>query len=215
MRVGLYARVSTTKVEQETSLKRQLEELQQLADEWDVEVVKKYYDTSSGYDMDREGLLNLLDLVKRSELDAVFVTDDTRLGRGHAKMAVIHELKKADVAIYTVKEKKTLEMSESDEMVLDIVAIVEEYQRKLHNLKIKRGMKKAVEKGYRPQDHLQSNDSGGRKRKQAPIEEIIRLKDSGLTFYEVAATLRGFGYDVSKATVHRRYREYMKKTVTH
>jgi hypothetical protein len=32
-----------------------------------------------------------------------------------------------------------------------------------------------------------------------------------LTFSEIAATLRGFGYNVSKATVHRRYQEYIEK----
>lgn len=45
-----------------------------------------------------------------------------------------------------------------------------------------------------------------------PVEEIIRLRDNGLTFQEIAATMRGFGYQVSKATVHRRYREYMEET---
>ncbi|MEH7664509.1 recombinase family protein, partial [Bacillus velezensis] len=31
-------------------------------------------------------------------------------------------------------------------------------------------------------------------------------------FAEIAATLRGFGYDVSKATVHRRFQEYFADT---
>ncbi|MCY7891410.1 recombinase family protein, partial [Bacillus spizizenii] len=31
---------------------------------------------------------------------------------------------------------------------------------------------------------------------------------------EIAATLRGFGYDVSKATVHRRYQEYIENDET-
>jgi hypothetical protein len=35
------------------------------------------------------------------------------------------------------------------------------------------------------------------------------LRHNGLTFAEIAATLSGFGYPVSKATVHRRYREYV------
>lgn len=44
-----------------------------------------------------------------------------------------------------------------------------------------------------------------------PIDEIVRLRKNNLTFAEIAATLRGFGYDVSKATVHRRYQEYVKQ----
>lgn len=41
-----------------------------------------------------------------------------------------------------------------DTMLLEILAIVEEYQRKIHNAKIKRGMKRAVENGYRPEKIL-------------------------------------------------------------
>ena len=41
-------------------------------------------------------------------------------------------------------------------MVLKIVAMVEEYQRKLHNIKIKRGMKRAVENGYKPEKNLKT-----------------------------------------------------------
>lgn len=36
-------------------------------------------------------------------------------------------------------------------MVLEIVSIVEEYQRKIHNMKIRRGMKRAVKNGFKPQ----------------------------------------------------------------
>ena len=116
---------------------------------------------------------------------------------------------KKDVKIYTLSHDGELELSDSDAMVIQIVGIVEEYQRKLHNLKIKRGMIRAVEKGYRPQKNLQNQrNSTGRDRKEIPIEEIVKLRANGLTFAEIAATLRGFGYNVSKATVHRRFLEY-------
>ena len=97
-------------------------------------------------------------------------------------------------------------------MVIQIVSIVEEYQRKLHNLKIKRGMLRAVEKGYQPQKNLSNKGNlGGRERKEVPIQEIVRLRTNGLTFAEIAATLRGFGYNISKATVNRRYLEYIQE----
>ena len=97
-------------------------------------------------------------------------------------------------------------------MVIQIVSIVEEYQRKLHNLKIKRGMLRAVEKGYQPQKNLSNKGNlGGRERKEFPIQEIVRLRTNGLTFAEIAATLRGFGYNISKATVNRRYLEYIQE----
>lgn len=96
-------------------------------------------------------------------------------------------------------------------MVLEIVGIVEEYQRKLHNAKIKRGMKKAIEQGYNPANNLSHhNQSPGRRRKDFPIEEVVNLREKGLTFAEITTTLRQFGYNLSKATVHRRYREHRK-----
>jgi len=55
------------------------------------------------------------------------------------------------------------------------------------------------------------NSSYKRERKEVPIEEIDRLRKNGLTFSEIAATLRGFGYDVSKATVHRRYQQFLSE----
>ena len=129
------------------------------------------------------------------------------------KLLCFHVVLKEGVKIYTLSHDGELELSDSDAMVIQIVGIVEEYQRKLHNLKIKRGMLRAVEKGYRPQKNLQNQrNSTGRDRKEIPIEEIVKLRVNGLTFAEIAATLRGFGYNVSKATVHRRFLEYQQNT---
>ena len=97
-------------------------------------------------------------------------------------------------------------------MVLEIVSVVEKYQRKIHNLKIKRGMKRAIEEGYNPEKNLKNRHlHSGRQKKEIPIEEIVRLRQLGLTFYDIALTLKGMGFDVSKATVHRRYQQYEKE----
>ncbi|RNA70613.1 YneB family resolvase-like protein [Alteribacter keqinensis] len=214
MEAVIYVRVSTKKESQESSLERQVRELEKLASDHDFRVIKTIEEQASGFDVDREGIFELLDTFKEKQAGVLLVQDDTRLGRGNAKMALLHQLHKLEVTVYTVQDQGTLRLSETDTMVLDIVSIVEEYQRKLHNLKIKRGMKAAVEKGYRPEKNLQSTGAGGRRRKDVPIEEIVRLRNSGLTFHDLAATLRGFGYDISKATANRRYREYIKNAVT-
>lgn len=97
-------------------------------------------------------------------------------------------------------------------MLLKILAIVEEYQRKIHNAKIQRGMRRAVENGYRPERNFKNkHNREGRGRIEVPVEEIVKLREKGLTFQEIASTLRGLGYDVSKATVHRRYMEYKER----
>ncbi|KMK76723.1 YneB family resolvase-like protein [Alkalihalobacillus pseudalcaliphilus] len=211
MNVVLYCRVSTDKQSQQTSLKRQREELTDYANRLGWSIVQVYEEIESGYSIDRPGLLDMLEECKEETVHQVLVQDDTRIGRGHAKMAILHELRKYNTSIYTFQHNGELELSDADHMVLDIVAIVEEYQRKLHNLKISRGMKKAVQKGFNPQRNIKNQEAGGRTKKEVPIEEIVRLRQLELTFHDIAATLRGFGFDVSKATVHRRYQQYIKE----
>ncbi|QKS71348.1 recombinase family protein [Paenalkalicoccus suaedae] len=206
----IYARVSTSKETQKSSLTRQVEELKAAASAWNIDIVEVIEESESGYESDRNGILQVLETVKSRQVDVILVQDETRLGRGNARIALIHEFKKLGCHIYSLQDSGELQLSETDSMVLDIVAIVEEYQRKLQNAKIRRGMKKAVAKGYNPAKNLKrtgSND-GGRKRNEVPLEEIVRLRQNGMTFHEIAAMLRGLGFQASKATVHRRYQEY-------
>jgi DNA invertase Pin-like site-specific DNA recombinase len=205
----IYCRVSTNKKTQETSLKRQKEELYQLANRFGFQVVKCIEEQASGYEVDREGIFELLEDFEGGRADCLFIQDETRLGRGNTKIALFHQLMKRNITIFTAIHEGKLEIAEADSMVLQIVGIVEEYQRKLQNAKIKRGMKRAVANGYNPSKNLSHNDSApGRERKEVPIEEIVRLRNKELTFDEIATTLNGLGYSVSKATVHRRYQEY-------
>ncbi|PAD65449.1 resolvase [Bacillus siamensis] len=210
MKALIYARVSTNKEQQQTSLKRQEEELSEIAAANGMEVVKVISEKASGYEMDRDGVFEMLDEIKKSHIDAILVQDETRLGRGNAKIALLHCIYRENVKIYTTAHKGELELSEADTMVLEIVSIVEEYQRKIHNMKIRRGMKRAVKNGYKPERNLKNrHENSGKEKKEVPVSEIIRLRANKLTFAEIAATLRGFGYDVSKATVHRRFQEYI------
>lgn len=215
MKALIYARVSTNKEQQETSLKRQEEELTTIAAENGMEVVKVISEKASGYEMDRDGVFELLDEIKNADIDVILVQDETRLGRGNAKIALLHCIYREGVKVYTTAHRGELELSEADSMVLEIVSIVEEYQRKIHNMKIRRGMKRAVKNGFKPQKNLKNqHGNSGKEKIEVPISEIVRLRANKLTFAEIAATLRGFGYDVSKATVHRRFQEYIENEET-
>lgn len=208
----LYCRVSTEKSGQEQSLARQEEELHRLANELSYRVEGVFSDQHSGYDMEREGLLDLLEFVKEHNVHAILIQDETRLGRGNARVAILHVLSKTSTKVISNHEQGPISLNEMDTMLLEILAIVEEYQRKLHNAKIKRGMRRAVLKGYRPEKNLRNRGNiDGRERIEVPLEEIISLRQKGLTFEEITAVLNGLGHDVSKATVHRRYQEYQEK----
>ncbi|PID16580.1 resolvase [Sporosarcina sp. P34] len=206
----IYCRVSTEKETQEQSIVRQQEELEKLAAELSYNCIGIYTDRQSGYDMDREGLLSMLDRIQNGSVDAVFIQDETRLGRGNARVAILHVIAKSETIVITNHSNGTIELNEMDSMLLEILAIVEEYQRKLHNAKIRRGMKRAVDRGYDPSKNLRNIDQGvGRERLELPIEEIVSLRNKGLTYEEIANVLNGLGHAVSKATVHRRYKEFM------
>jgi DNA invertase Pin-like site-specific DNA recombinase len=206
----IYCRVSTEKESQETSLARQEEELLHLAKVYQFQVVDVIREQASGYELERPGILDVLDKIRDNNIQALLIQDETRLARGNAKIVLLHILFKMGIKIYTISHQGELQISEADSMVLKIVSLVEEYQRKLQNIKIKRGMERAVRAGYRPERNLSNRgENAGRERKDVPLEEIIRLRNMGLTFSDIAATLRGFGYSVSKATVHRRYQEFL------
>lgn len=208
----VYCRVSTEKEAQEMSLTRQQEELEQLAKELGLLHAATFIDQHSGFDMDREGLLGLLDFVRDEKIDAVLIQDETRLGRGNARMAVLHLLIKNGTEIYSYNDNGPLSFNEMDTMLLEILGIVEEYQRKLHNAKIRRGMQRAIKDGYRPEHNLKNRGNAeGRERIEVPISEIVSLREKELTFEEITSVLKGLGHDISKATIHRRYKEYKEK----
>lgn len=208
----IYCRVSTDKTTQETSLARQQEELTRYAKSHGYTNIQVFQDQQSGYEVDRNGLLDMLDYMKAFHIQALFVQDETRLGRGNARMAVLHLIQKQEATVYSLNDAGPLALNEMDTMLLEILAVVEEYQRRMHNAKIRRGMRRAVENGYQPQNNLKNRGNlEGRERKEVPIEEIVNLRQKGLTFLEIANTLTGLGYQVSKATVHRRYIEHTER----
>ena len=211
MKAILYCRVSTTKKNQETSLKRQAIELKELAHKSNFSIVDCISEQASGYEINRDGIFKMLDYFVRGEANCLLVQDETRLGRGNTKIALFHQLNKLQIKIYTSIHSGELELSESDSMVLQIVGIVEEYQRKLHNIKIKRGMQRAIDKGYDPSKNLKNrHQAPGRQRIEFPIDLVVQLRNQELTFDEIAQRLNRQGFSVSKATVHRRYQEFLK-----
>ena len=206
----LYARVSTEKNTQQTSIERQKEELTQFAQSMGFSELTYFEDKSSGYEVERDGLLEMLDYMKEHHVKVLFVQDETRLGRGNARIAIFHLMQKLEATIYSNNEVGPLTFNDMDTMVLEILSIVEEYQRKMHNAKIKRGMRRAVQNGFRPELNLKerSGNVDGRERIEVPVEQIVQLRSKGLTFKEIANILNSLGFEVSKATVHRRYQEY-------
>lgn len=209
MKAIIYCRVSTNKTEQETSLRRQREELKELAVKHNIEIVKIIEEQISGYEIDRDGIFTMLAYFTDNQANCLLIQDETRLGRGNTKIALLHQIQKMNVHVYSGTDDGELQLSEADSMVLQIVSVVEEYQRKIHNMKIKRGMKRAIEQGYDPSQNLSNRTfSPGRKRLDFPMDQVLTLRKQEKTFDEITRILNERGYKISKATVHRRYKEF-------
>ncbi|MGM0549084.1 MAG: YneB family resolvase-like protein [Bacillota bacterium] len=207
----IYTRVSTQKESQDTSLKRQKEELLSYALENELKVIKIIEEKESGFNQSRPGIIKSLNLIKKKKVEVLLIQDSSRLGRGNAKMALIHQVEKMGAEIHTLADKGAIALNDLEKMILEILGVVESYQQELRNQNISRAMKNKIAAGeFNPANNLKNIDQGGRNRKEIPIKEIIRLKKLDLTFKDIAATLRGLGYNVSKSTVHRRYQEYKK-----
>src|SRR5699024_4640514 len=114
----IYCRVSTDKKAQETSLARQKQELTKLAQKYNRTIDECIEEQASGYDIDRDRILQLLDYFSPQQANCLLIQDETRLGHGNTKTALFHQLQKLNVSIHTIINEGELQLSESDSMLL-------------------------------------------------------------------------------------------------
>src|SRR5690606_16719458 len=125
MNVAIYARVSTEKKEQDSSIKRQVNELTAFCREQDYNIIEIIKEKHSGFDEEREGILSILELFKENKIEAVVIQDSTRLGRGNAKIALIHQIQKLNGQIITLEDKGAIALSDMEKMILEILSVIE------------------------------------------------------------------------------------------
>src|SRR5690625_6920110 len=83
----IYCRVSTDKKAQETSLARQKQELTKLAQKYNFTIVECIEEQASGYDIDRDGIVQRLDYFSSEKANCLLMREETRRGRGNTKLA--------------------------------------------------------------------------------------------------------------------------------
>ena len=81
-------------------------------------------------DMDLDGKVVLTRVDINVPTENGRVTDDTRIGRGNAKIAILHTFQKHQVQLMTMESDGEYKLADAEAMVLEIVSLVEEYQRK-------------------------------------------------------------------------------------
>ena len=96
-RTAIYAR---TDIRNETALNWQVQVLQGLAANLGLNVTYTIRETASGLNFERQGLCELMGLVKANEVDTILMKDLARIGRDIPKViAVLEELDKHGIKL--------------------------------------------------------------------------------------------------------------------
>lgn len=150
IRVAAYARVSTSNIEQQESLKTQRIHFEELLDSRpDWEPVGLYVDdgltgTSA---VSRQGLQNLLADCRSGKIDLVLTKSISRLSRNIEDcLEIVRELNRLDVAIYFDKENLNTQTMDGELLLSILGSLAEEESRSISG-NGKWGQRKRVEQG--------------------------------------------------------------------
>lgn len=188
-----------------------VEKLQEFAKGMAYQIEDIIVESHNVTEWNRPGLFRLFDMVQSQNIQAVFIQSGSCLGQGETKLATVHQLHRLGCMIYTLESQGEIVVEADESAVLYMMEKVDQLQRNWRARKISQGIQKAIREGFNPAHNLKNRGMGGRSKKKVPVEDIIALKEKNLTFEEIAATLQGWGYEVSRATVHRRYREWSQE----
>jgi site-specific DNA recombinase len=144
-----YARVSTDRHEQQESVKRQVETLQQAAAERGYELPTEFIFVDDGYSgarLDRPGLDRLRDLVSEGAIETVLCSAPDRLARQYAyQVVVLEEFKRAGCEVEFLNH--AFGQSPEEQMLLQIQGVFAEYERAVIKERMRRGQLAAARQG--------------------------------------------------------------------
>jgi len=211
MRAIGYCRVSTDKQsEKGVSLEAQTEKIRAMAVVHGFELIEVVHDGESAKSLNRPGMQRVLQLVQGREVQAVIVAKLDRLTRNVKDLCELLELfEHRQVALISVAESLDTS-SAAGRLVINIMAAVSQWEREAIGertrdaLQHKRGHGERVGNiafGYRlaPDGKHVETDTG----EQAVLEEIRRLRGSGVSLRRIAAALNGRALKTRRGTVWR------------
>lgn len=129
----IYARVSTHKQAVRGDLERQIEKLKLFAIDHNVRNLQVLSDVGSGLNDNRKNLLRLISMVQDGAVNRIFITCKdrlTRFGFNYLKQICEHH----GTTIVVVSDQ-TEQMSESEELAEDIIALIHSFSGKLYGLR--------------------------------------------------------------------------------
>lgn len=205
---SLYARVSTSRQEQEATIESQIAALDAYAQEhgYQIEPEHRFIDQAvSGYRLDRPGLDRLRDLASEQKFEVVLCLDPDRLARRYIyQRLILDELSTAGVRVIFLSQPDLADSAQSN-LMLGIQGLFAEYERaviadrmrrgKLHRIRTGQLMPPQAPYGYRylPRDQ----PGGGQWRLVAYQAEVVRdifiWYKSGLTISKIVTELNKAG----------------------
>src|SRR5580692_7869298 len=177
-RVALYCRVSTNHG-QDPEL--QLRELREYAASRGWKIMQEYVDQGvSGSKDSRPALNRLMSDAHQRKIDAVLVWKLDRFGRSLRHLVnALAELEALGVAFISLRDNLDLS-TPSGRLMFQIIGAMAEFERSLIQERVKAGLRNAKAKGQRL----------GRPRADVDEAEVEALRDSGVSWREVAEQMR-------------------------
>lgn len=187
-RIHAYIRVSTSNGQK---LDSQETALQQYASIRGWPSITWHIDKASGAKADRQGLDNLMALVRKGKVDIILSYKIDRLGRSLSHLAlIIEELNKYGVALIIPSQGiDTSNDNPAGRLQLNILQAIAEFERSLIQERVKAGLEAAKARGVK---------LGRRNTTEIYKQDAIELRQQGLSMRKIASEL-----DLSPATVHR------------
>src|SRR5579864_5153745 len=181
MRAALYARVSTA--DQHNAI--QIRELTEYVERRGWELAGVYQDTMSGAKANRPGLDSLMADARLRRFDAVLVWKLDRFGRSLVHcVSGIQELSSLGIRfIATTQGLDTDESNPASKLLMHILAAVAQFERELIHERVSVGMKAAMKHGTNTGNPI------GRPRRVFNLDEVVRLRGTGLSIEKVAAQM--------------------------
>jgi len=178
MKTAIYARVSTT--DQINAI--QIRELKEYVERRGWELTSVHQDQMSGAKASRPGLDQLMADARRRKFDVVVVWKLDRFGRSLVHcVSGIQEL--ASLGIRFIATSQGLDTDESNpasKLLMHILAAVAQFERELIRERVSAGMKAARKHGTKTGNPI------GRPRRIFNREEVVRLRETGLSVEQIA-----------------------------
>jgi len=198
----IYARVSSEKQEENTSLAMQIEKAQSYAATYDYHILDVFQDVSSGGNTERDGFKAMMKTIDTQVVNAIIIFKLDRLHRS-LKNLLIHkdELAAKGVSIVSVNEQIDTSTSQGN-LFFQIIGSFAEFEKRQINERTSAGKRQKIEKGMFTAGRIpfgyrieKSEVLEVVEEEASQVKAIYKAKMAGKSLREIAVDVFG---DVSK-----------------